>query len=76
MLREVTPRVHPVDLEGLARRHFGDLRRLNVLALGLASALGDLPVSAEALLDVVRDRLPGFEENRRAFEIGRDAAGG
>lgn len=76
MLREVTPLVHPVDLEGLARRHFGDLRRLNVLALGLASALGDLPVSAEALLDVVRERLPGFEENRRAFELGREAIRG
>lgn len=73
-LGEVTPRVHPVDLEGITRRHFGDLRRLNVLALGLASALGDLPVSAEALLGVVRERLPGFEENRRAFELGREAA--
>ncbi|MBI5015947.1 MAG: 2-oxoacid:acceptor oxidoreductase family protein [Deltaproteobacteria bacterium] len=75
MLREVTPRVYPVDLEGLTRRGFGDLRRLNVVALGLASALGDLPVSAEALLDVVRDRLPGFEDNRRAFELGHEAAG-
>jgi indolepyruvate ferredoxin oxidoreductase beta subunit len=73
MLREVTSRVHPVDLEGLARRHFGDLRRVNVIALGLACARGDLPVSRESLLEVVRERLPGFEENRRAFEIGLGA---
>jgi len=72
MLREVTPRVYPVDFEGLSRRHFGDLRRLNVLALGVASALGNLPVSADALLTVVRERLPGFDDNRRAFELGRE----
>jgi indolepyruvate ferredoxin oxidoreductase beta subunit len=74
ILREVTPRVHPVDLEGLSRRHFGDLRRINVIALGLASALGDLPVSAQALLEVVRERLPGYDENRRAFQLGRECA--
>ena len=73
MLREVTPRVHPVDLEGLSRRHFGDLRRINVIALGLASALGDLPVAGDALLEVVRERLPGFEENLQAFQVGRVA---
>lgn len=74
VLREVTPRVHPVDFEGLSRRHFGDLRRLNVLALGVASALGNLPVSPDSLLDVVRERLPGFDENRQAFELGRACA--
>jgi indolepyruvate ferredoxin oxidoreductase beta subunit len=75
LLRTVTPRVHPVHLEVLGKEHFGDLRRVNVIALGLAAALGQLPVSEEALLDVVRERLPGFEENKRAFAVGKDAAG-
>ncbi|MHB8766581.1 MAG: 2-oxoacid:acceptor oxidoreductase family protein, partial [Deferrisomatales bacterium] len=75
LVRQVTPHLHPVALEDLAKHHFGDLRRVNVLALGLASALGDLPVSDEALLAVVRERLPDFDGNRRAFDLGRDAAG-
>ncbi len=72
-LREVTAAVYPVALEDLCRRHFGDLRRINVIALGLAAARGNLPVSAEALLETVRERLPGFEENRKAFELGKAA---
>jgi indolepyruvate ferredoxin oxidoreductase beta subunit len=75
-LREVTPRLHPVAMENLSKEGFGDLRRVNVIALGLASTLGRLPVSEEALLDVVRERLPDFPGNRRAFEMGKEAARG
>jgi len=73
-IREVTPRLHPVPMEALSKERFGDLRRVNVIALGLAAALGSLPVSEEALLDVVRERLPDFAGNRRAFEMGKEAA--
>ncbi|MBE0617944.1 MAG: 2-oxoacid:acceptor oxidoreductase family protein [Proteobacteria bacterium] len=73
-LREVTPHVHPVALEETSRDQFGDLRRVNVLALGLASALGNLPVSEEALLEVVRERLPDVAGNRRAFAAGKELA--
>jgi indolepyruvate ferredoxin oxidoreductase beta subunit len=71
-LHEVTPSAYAVDLEELSRRHFGDLRRVNVIALGAASARARLPVSETALLEVIRERLPGYEENRRAFEIGKE----
>jgi indolepyruvate ferredoxin oxidoreductase beta subunit len=74
MLHEVTPHVHPVEIEALSKQHFGELKQVNVIALGLAAALGDLPVPDEALLGIVRERLPGFEANRKAFEVGREAA--
>jgi len=73
-IREVTLRLYPVPMEALSKEGFGDLRRVNVIALGLAAALGSLPVSEEALLDVVRERLPDFTGNRRAFEMGKEAA--
>ncbi len=76
MLREVTPHVYPVAMERGCQARFGDLKRVNVVALGLASALGNLPVSEESLLDVVRERLPDFPGNREAFEIGKDLARG
>lgn len=74
MLREVTPHVYPLPLEDLSKRHFGGLRQVNVLALGAIAALGRLPVSDAALLAVVETRLPDFENNRRAFELGKEAA--
>jgi len=73
-IREVTPHLHPVPLEALSKDAFGDLRRVNVVALGLAAALGRLPVSDESLLEVVRDKLPDFQGNRRAFILGKEAA--
>ncbi|MFU8856327.1 MAG: 2-oxoacid:acceptor oxidoreductase family protein [Deferrisomatales bacterium] len=76
MLREVTPRVHPVAMEAACLERFGNLKRVNVVALGLASELGDLPVSEGALLEVIRERLPDFPGNREAFEIGKDLARG
>jgi len=76
MLREVTPHVYPLPLEELSKRHFGSLRQVNVLALGAIAALGRLPVSDAALLAVVAARLPDFENNRRAFELGKEAAHG
>jgi len=74
-IAEVTPRVWLVGLEAASRERFGSLRQVNVIALGLASALGRLPVPDEALLDTVRERLPGFDANREAFALGRELAG-
>lgn len=76
VIGEVTPHLYPLALEDLSLRHFGSLRPVNVIALGLAAALGRLPVSDAALLETVRERLPDFEANRRAFEVGRAAAAG
>ncbi|GAB4276387.1 MAG: indolepyruvate oxidoreductase subunit beta [Deferrisomatales bacterium] len=73
-IREVTPRLHPVPLEALSKERFGSLRQVNVIALGLASALGDLPVTDGSLLETVRERLPGFDLNREAFALGRTQA--
>ncbi len=73
MIRKVTPHLHPVGLEALSKERFGGLRQVNVIALGLASAVGDLPVGDDALLETVRERLPGFDANREAFELGRTA---
>ncbi|GAB6062920.1 indolepyruvate oxidoreductase subunit beta [Deferrisoma palaeochoriense] len=75
-IERVTPRVHFVGLEAACRERFGSLRQVNVIALGLAAALGNLPVPDEALLDTVRERLPGFEANREAFELGKVLARG
>lgn len=52
------------------------LKQVNVIALGLAAALADLPVLDDALLGIVRERLPDFEANRRAFEVGKEVAEG
>ncbi len=75
ILREVTPRVYPVAMERVSAERFGSLRPVNVIALGLAASLGDLPVGDEALLATVEERLPDFPTNERAFRLGQELAG-
>ena len=75
ILREVTPRVYPVAMERVSAERFGSLRPVNVIALGLAASLGDLPVGEEALLATVEERLPDFPANERAFRLGQALAG-
>ncbi|HSV96864.1 MAG TPA: indolepyruvate oxidoreductase subunit beta [Spirochaetota bacterium] len=73
-LREFTPNVHLFPIDELSRSHFNALRQVNTIALGMASALGDLPVSDESILAVVREQFSDFETNRRAFALGKDTA--
>lgn len=50
----------------------GNVRTLNVVMLGALAATGVLPFSPEALLEAVRQRVPGsaLEENEKAFWLG------
>ncbi len=73
-LREFTPNVHLFAIDELSRAHFNSLRQVNTIALGIASALGGLPVSDESILAVVREQFSDFETNRRAFELGKETA--
>lgn len=73
-LREFTAGVHVFPIDELSRRNFNSLKQVNTIALGMASALGSLPVSDESILAVVRDQFPDFETNRRAFALGKRTA--
>ncbi len=75
-LGEFTVNVHAFPIDRLSRLHFNSLRQVNTIALGMASALGDLPVSDESILAVVREQFPDFETNRRAFALGKETARG
>lgn len=75
-LREFASNVHAFPIDELSRRHFNSLRQVNTIALGMASALGELPVSDESILAVVREQFPDFETNRRAFALGKETARG
>ena len=74
-LRRFTPHVHVVDIDGLSKQNFNSLRQVNTVSLGLASALGALPVSEESILATVKQRFPDFETNKRAFDLGKSASG-
>ncbi len=69
-LKQFTPRVHAFNIDELSIGNFNSLRQVNTISLGIASALGGMPVSAASLLAVIRDQFPDFETNRRAFELG------
>ena len=73
-LGQITPHVHVFPIDELSRRHFKSLRQVNTIALGMASALGPLPVSDESILAVIREQFPDFETNRRAFALGKETA--
>lgn len=73
-LREFTAGVHVFPIDELSRRNFNSLRQVNTIALGMASALGSLPVSDESILAVVRGQFPDFETNREAFALGKRTA--
>lgn len=73
-LREFTPRVHAFNIDELSIKHFNSLRQVNTISLGIASALGSLPVSPASLLAVIKEQFPDFETNRKAFELGSATA--
>ena len=61
---------------GACAREAGSPLTVNVVLLGALMALGRLPISAEAVLEVIRSRTnPKFlEANLRAFQLGEAAA--
>lgn len=73
-LREFTPRVHTFNIDALSIRHFNSLRQVNTISLGIASALGAMPVSEASLLATIKDQFPDFSTNRKAFELGVETA--
>jgi len=74
MLGAFTKRVYSFNMDEMSREAFGGVRQVNTICLGLAAGLGELPVSHEMLIEVIRENLPGFEENRRGFELGLERA--
>jgi indolepyruvate ferredoxin oxidoreductase beta subunit len=73
-LCDFTPRVYAFDMDGLSREHFQDLLHISVISLGLALGLGEIPIRKEIFLEVVQERFPDFEQNKRGFELGLQLA--
>ncbi len=73
-IREFTGFVHIHNIDELSREHFASLKQVNTISLGLAVALGNLPVSEEAVLETVREQFPDFDLNREAFFLGKELA--
>lgn len=74
-LRAVAGQVIAVDGPALLAAH-GETRALNALMLGALAEAAALPLSAEAVWAAVERRTSSkyIEANRRAFELGREAA--
>ncbi len=73
-IRQFTPHVHVFNIDELSKKNFNSLKQINTISLGLACALGKLPVSRDALLETIKTQFPDFETNRRAFFLGVSAA--
>ena len=73
-IRAFTPNVFVFNIDELSKKHFNSLRQVNTISLGLAYALGSLPVSQNALLETVREQFPDFEKNKKAFMLGVEIA--
>ncbi len=72
-IRRFTPHVHIFNIDGLSKDNFNSLRQVNTISLGIAHALGNMPVSEESLLFTIKTQFPDFETNRRAFRAGIEA---
>jgi indolepyruvate ferredoxin oxidoreductase beta subunit len=73
-LKEFTSNIHIFNIDELSRTHFNSLKQVNTISLGIAFALGRIPVSEKAILKVVKDQFPDFENNKRAFYLGMEIA--
>jgi indolepyruvate ferredoxin oxidoreductase beta subunit len=72
-IREATPFVHVFDIDQMSLKHFRSLRQVNTIALGLAYALGQLPVSKKAITETLSDQFKNSVESIDAFELGSDS---
>lgn len=69
-IRKVTPFVHPIDLNEFSLQQFRSLRQVNTIALGIAYAVGNLPLSKKSLLETISDQFYDAKEAMSAFEYG------
>jgi len=72
-LRQFTPNVHVFNIDGLSKSNFNSLRQVNTISLGIAFALGAMPLSEESLLHTIKSQFPDFDTNRKAFRLGVEA---
>ncbi|MCP4131179.1 MAG: indolepyruvate oxidoreductase subunit beta [bacterium] len=75
-LREFTKNIYIFNIDELSRENFNSLKQVNTISLGIAHAVGAMPLSKEALLGTIKSQFPDFEANKRAFELGAQAASG
>ncbi|HPJ38338.1 MAG TPA: indolepyruvate oxidoreductase subunit beta [Spirochaetota bacterium] len=75
-IRQVTRHVHIHNIEELSKSRFNSLKQVNTLSLGIAYAVGNMPISEESLLATVKNQFPDFEKNRAAFELGMETGRG
>lgn len=79
-IRQVTRHVHIHNIEEISKSRFNSLKQVNTLSLGIAYAVGNMPLSGESILATVKDQFPDFGKNKAAFslgiEIGNSAAEG
>jgi indolepyruvate ferredoxin oxidoreductase beta subunit len=75
-LREFTNNLHIFNIDDISKENFNSLQQVNTISLGIASSLGNLPVSDDSLLFTIKNQFPDFETNKRAFYLGRETAQG
>jgi indolepyruvate ferredoxin oxidoreductase beta subunit len=75
-LREFTTNLHIFNIDDISKENFSSLQQVNTISLGIASSLGNLPVSDDSLLFTIKNQFPDFETNKRAFYLGREIAQG
>ncbi|MCX7678702.1 MAG: 2-oxoacid:acceptor oxidoreductase family protein [Spirochaetes bacterium] len=69
-LTHVTSFVYAIDIDAISLNNFHSLRHVNTIALGLAFAAGNIPVSKKALLETIADQFHNSPESISAFEFG------
>ncbi len=73
-IKEATPLVHIFDIDELSLAYFHSLRQVNTISLGLAYALGNLPVSKTAIIDTLTELLKNSKDAIDAFARGCETA--
>lgn len=73
-IQEATPFMHVFDIDELSLKNFNSLRQVNTISLGLAFALGNLPVSKKALVETLTEQIKNSGEAIEAFELGCERA--
>lgn len=69
-MKEATAFVHVFDIDDLSLKYFRSLRQVNTISLGLAYALGNLPISKKAVTETLSDQFKNVSETIDAFKLG------
>ncbi len=75
-LRKSTTNLHIFNIDDISKENFSSLQQVNTISLGIASSLGNLPVSDDSLLLTIKNQFSDFETNKRAFYLGKEIARG